>query len=99
MAHTKIDGVIEAVRYTPDGNISMVRSYQRHGAVWSDRVLLNRADLSRQLKGGKRLVTGTRKEYLGGVFKDGLAIRYTGEHIVTEGQPPLRDLLAGVPVF
>jgi hypothetical protein len=99
MAHKKIDGVIEAVRYTPGGKISEVRSYQRCGAVWSDRVLIDRTELIEQIKNGKNFVTGTRKEYQGGVFKTGSVVRCIDEHIVTEGQAALRDLLAGVPVF
>jgi hypothetical protein len=99
MAHKKIDGVIEAVRYTPDGKISEVRSYQRRGAVWSDRVIIDRTELIEQIKNSKRFVTGTRKEFLGGVFKTGSAVRFIDDHIVTEGQAALRDLLAGVPVF
>jgi hypothetical protein len=99
MARIKIDGVIEAVRYTPGGLISIVRAYQRHGAVWSDRILLGRTELVEQLKNGKCFVTGARKEFLGGVFRTGSPVRYIDEHIVTEGQAALRDLLAGVSVF
>ena len=99
MPPKKIDGVIEAVRYTQDGSISVVRLYQRHGSVWSDRILLDRLDLVEQLKNGKRYVAGVRKEYLGGVFKAGPAVCYVDKHIVTAGQTALRDLLAGVPLF
>ncbi len=99
MAHKKIDGVIEAVRYTPGGIISVVRAYQRRGAVWSDHLLLGRPELVEQLKSGKTFISGIRKEYLGGVFKPGPTVRYIDEHIITEGQAALRDLLAGVPVF
>jgi hypothetical protein len=99
MAHIKFDGVIEAVRYTPGGKISVVRAYRRRGAVWSDHLLLGRPELVEQLKSGKRFVTGARKEYLGGVFRTGSTVRYIDEHIVTEGQAALRDLLAGVSVF
>jgi hypothetical protein len=99
MAQKKIDGVIEAVRYTPGGSISVVRTYQRRGAVWSDRILLGRPELVEQLKSGKIFVTGARKEFLGGVFKTGSTVRYIDQYIVTEGQTALRDLLAGVSVF
>ncbi len=99
MAHKKIDGVIEAVRYTPGGTISVVRAYQRRGAVWSDHLLLGRPELVEQLKSGKTFMSGIRKEYMGGVFKTGATVRYIDEHVITEGQAALRDLLAGVPVF
>jgi hypothetical protein len=99
MARTKIDGVIEAVRYTPGGVLTVVRTYERHGAVWSDQVLLERKELVEQLKKGKRFVTGVRKAYLGSVFETGSAVHYTDEHIVTSGQAAARDLLVGVSVF
>ena len=99
MANKKIDGVIEAVRYTPGGKISVVRAYQRHGAVWSDHVLLDREQLVGQLNNRKNIVTGVRKPYLGGVFKTGSTVRCIDGHVVSEGQTAIRDLLAGVPLF
>jgi hypothetical protein len=99
MPRIKIDGVIEAVRYTPGGLISTVRTYKRRGAVWSDHVLLNRTELIEQLKNGKCFVTGARKAYLGSVFETGSVVRFVDEHIVTEGLAAARDLLAGVSVF
>jgi len=99
MARTKIDGVIEAARYTSGGVLAVVRTYERHGAVWSDQVLLERKELVEQLKKGKRFVTGVRKAYLGSVFDTGSAVHYTDEYIVTDGQSATRDLLAGVSVF
>jgi hypothetical protein len=99
MASTKIDGVIEAVRYTSSGVLIVVRTYERHGAVWSDRILLDRKELVEQLKKGRRFVTGVRKAYLGSVFETGPAVHYTHEHIVTNGQAAGRDLLVGVSIF
>ena len=99
MARAKIDGVIEAVRYTPGGEISVVRTYERHGAVWSDHILLKRTELVERLRKGKRFVTGERKAYLGSVFETGAAVRYMDEHIVSGGQAGARDLLSGVSVF
>src|SRR5512135_3641824 len=99
MARLKIDGVIETVRYNAGGKIGMVRLYQRHGAVWSDHVLLGRPELVEQLKNGKRFVIGTRKKDLGGVFETGAQVRFVDDHIFTEGQSPAREFLAGVPIF
>jgi hypothetical protein len=99
MARIKIDGVIEAVRYNSDGLISVVRMYQRRGVVWTDRILFDRSDLVEQLKNRKCLVTGSRRESFGSVFKTGSTVHYTDDHIVTEGQAALRDLLAGVSLF
>ncbi len=99
MARKKLDGVIEAVRYTPGGQIAVVRAYERHGVVWSDHVLLERKELSERLKQGKRFVVGERKIYLGSVFETGTAVRQLKGNIVTAGQTSGRDLLSGVPVF
>ena len=60
----KIDGVIEAVRYNPNGQIALVRAYERRGATFSDRVLLDRKTLLERLKSGKNFSIGQRKEFL-----------------------------------
>ena len=99
MARIKIDGVIEAVRYTPGGRISEVRTYERRGVVWSDHIILDRAELVARLAGGRKFVTGQRKLFLGSVFENGSAVHYVDEHIVTNGHPAARDLLAGVSIF
>ena len=99
MARNKIDGVIEAVRYSPDGSINVVRTYVRRGLVWSDHILLDRTDLVERLNNGKRYVIGDRKANFGSVFNTAAAVHLAGGHIFTEGEPGARDLLTGVPVF
>jgi hypothetical protein len=99
MARIKIDGVIEAVRYTPGGMISVVRTYERRGAVWSDHVILDRAELVARLVSGKKFVTGQRKESLGSVFETESPVQLAGEHIIAGTQPDGRDLLVGVSIF
>ena len=99
MARKKIDGVIEAVRYTPGGMISMVRTYERRGGVWSDHILLGRSDLVARLANGKHFVTGLRKEFLGSVFETGSAVHYSGGHIVSGAESAAHDLLVGVSIF
>jgi len=99
MARTKLDGVIEAVHYTPGGQITLVRAYERRGAVWSDSVLLGREELVGRLKKGKRFVTGFRKSYLGSNFQIGRPVHFSRGSVVTEGQATERDLLAEVPIF
>ena len=99
MARSKFDGVIEAVHYTPGGQIHVVRAYERRGAVWSDSVLLKREELVGRLKQGKRFVTGQRKTYLGSNFQIGRPVRVIKGSVVTEGQASERDLLAEVPIF
>jgi hypothetical protein len=99
MTSRKVDGVIEAVRYSPGGRITFVRAYERHGVVWSDHILLERQELSEQLKRGKRFVVGERKTYLGSMFNTGTVVLQVKDFIVTEGQAGASDLLNGVPVF
>jgi len=99
MARIKIDGVIEAVRYTPEGMIGVVRTYERRGVVWSDRVLLDRSELVARLTNGKHFVIGQRKAFLGSVFETGEPVHYVDEHIISGGQPHARDLLVGVSIF
>jgi hypothetical protein len=99
MARSKFDGVIEAVRYDPEGKIALVTAYERHGAVWSDHVLLNREELIKRLNQHKRFVIGRRKAYLGGVFETGQRVRLVKGVLITDGQTPNRDNLASVPIF
>ncbi len=99
MARLKIDGVIEAVRYNPDGTIRLARGYERRGVVWTDEIMLNRNDLVERLSQGKRFVTGVRKQHLGSVFNTGPALHLTGGHILTDGMTENCDRLAGVGIF
>jgi len=99
MARPKFDGVIEAVRYTPDGRIALARLYERRGAVWTDHLLLDRKQLAERLKRGRRFVTGQRMLSLGGTFETGSPVRLDGQNIVTKGASDVRDELTGVPVF
>jgi hypothetical protein len=99
MARIKIDGVIEAVRYTPGGRISEVRTYERRGVVWSDHIILDRAELVARLAGGRKFVTGQRKLFLGSVFETESPVHIAGEHILSGAQSAARDLLVGVPIF
>jgi hypothetical protein len=99
MARKKIDGVIEAVRYTPGGKISVVRTYERRGAVWSDYVILDRTELIARMSAGRIFVTGQRKASLGSVFQTGSAVHISGEHILSGAETAPRDLLVGVSIF
>jgi hypothetical protein len=40
----KFDGVIEAVRYK-NGQVEVVRAFERRGAAFSDRILIPRREL------------------------------------------------------
>ena len=101
MASKKIDSIIEAVRYTADGKVALVRIYERLGPAYSDRKLLSREQLVAQLRSKKRFVAGRRVEMMGTSFTTGADIRLVGTGIAeyvqsTEGSGE-RDDLKGVP--
>jgi hypothetical protein len=99
MANQKIDGYIDAVRYTPAGKIAQVRVSERRGAVWSDHVLLERQELSARIKQGKRFASGERMILSGSVFKTGKMVCQVNDLILTGDHAGTRDLLDGVPLF
>jgi len=99
MAEKKVDGIIEAVRYSPRGEIVLVRAFERRGAAWSDHVLIGRAELLARLRGGKRFASGQRQLYKGSAFTISAQVVERGKHIVTASESPKRDLLEGVPLF
>ena len=98
---TQFDGVIEAVRYK-GGKIDVVRAYERRGATFSDRVLLNRKALIERVEQGKRFVTGQRKEFMASTFEVGKPVKLFGkddQQIITTGDQSEHDGLEGVPAF
>ena len=99
----KFDGVIEAVRYSRNGQIGLVRAYERRGFTFSDRVLLDRKTLLERIKDGKEFITGQRKEYLASTFDTGKIVRLVtrnGKDILTTLEnPPVKDKLEGTPAF
>jgi hypothetical protein len=98
MAKIKFDGLIEAVRYAPDGNIDVVRAYERRGATFSDHILIDRASLVERLNKGEKFVTGLRKEFLGSTFNSAKIVRLVG-NIITTGNKTNQDLLEEVPIL
>ncbi len=96
MAKLKFDGVIEAVRYAPDGRIELVRAYERRGATFSDSIIIKRAGLITRLNNGQIFVTGMRKEFLGSTFETSRVVRLNGD-VITTGNGTQRDLLEEVP--
>jgi hypothetical protein len=96
MAKMKFDGLIEAVRYAPDGKIELVRAYERRGATFSDSILINRANLVTRLKEGQKFVTGIRKEFLGSTFESARIVRLNGD-VITTSSDNSRDRLEEVP--
>jgi hypothetical protein len=98
MARAKFDIVIETVRYTPEGEIEMVRAFERRGAAFSDHVLIAREALLEKIKSGKKCFTGQRTERMAGTFEADKSVRVQGDFIST-GASATRDFLENVPVF
>ena len=97
----KIDGVIEAARYK-NGQILTVRAYERRGATFSDRVLLDRKTLLERLKGGKQFVIGSREELQASTFKVGksvMIVKQDDHELLSTRENATRDELEEVLFF
>jgi len=97
----KYDGIIEAVHYK-NGQIVTVRAYERRGATFSDRVLIERKDLLERIKSGKKFLTGTRKELWGSTFEEGQPVQVVsrdGKDFIATRTGVEHDELEQVPVF
>ena len=97
----KIDGIIEAAHYK-NGQIAFVRAYERRGASFSDRILIERKDLLERLKDGKQFLTGVRKEFWGGTFDEGKAVKVVNrgdKDFISTREGADRDELEETPVF
>ena len=98
MAKIKFDGMIEAVRYAPDGKIDLVRAYERRGATFSDHILIRRVLLVERLQKGEKFVTGQRKEFMGSTFESAKPVYLNGD-VISTGIANNHDLLEDVPIF
>lgn len=98
----KFDGVIEAVRYK-NGQIEIVRAFERRGAAFTDRILLNRKEFIERLKKGKKYFVGKRKEFLAGTFevqdKPVRVLERDGQEIISTRAEADHDELEQAPVF
>lgn len=97
----KFDGVIEAVRFQ-DGQIVVVRAFERRGAAFSDRVMIPRKELLERLKDGRKFVVGQRKEFWAGTFEEGKpvqVVRRDGKDFISTRADGDRDELEQAPVF
>jgi hypothetical protein len=103
MANKKIDGVIEAVRYAPSGQLLFARVYMKRGATYSDRILLSRDSLMKFVKTGKTYVVGERIPYLSSTFKTGQQVRLAsttaGEILLVAQSSGDHDDLTPAPLF
>jgi hypothetical protein len=97
----KFDGIIEAVHYK-NGQIVTVRAYERRGASFSDRVLIERKDLLERIKSGKKFLTGVRKELWASTFEEGKPVQVVsrdGKDFISTNNEAEHDELEQVPVF
>ena len=97
----EFDYVIEAVRYK-NGQILNVRAYERRGAAFSDRILLDRKTILDQIKNKKKFVTGQRKEYMAGSFDVAHQVNVLerdDHQVISTKSEAAHDELEGVPVF
>jgi hypothetical protein len=98
----KFDGVIEAVRYK-NGQIEVVRAFERRGATFSDRIMLPRHELLERLKKGKKFVIGKRRELLASTFdvqdKSVQVVDRDGTEIIATRADADHDELEQAPVF
>lgn len=98
----KFDGVIEAVRYK-NGQIELVRAFERRGAAFTDRVILGRQEFLERLQKGRRFVVGKRKEFLAGSFdvqdKPVQVVKRDGREIISTRTEGDHDELEQAPVF
>jgi hypothetical protein len=97
----KYDGVIEAVRYK-NGQIVVVRAFERRGAAFSDRLLMDRRELLERLKEGRKFIVGKRKELLAGSFEEGKPVKVVsrdGKDFISTSDQSDRDELEQAPVF
>ena len=99
MAGVKVHAVIEAVRYSPQGKIDLVRLYERRGATFSDSFLVGREELLRRLQRGEVIATGQRQQFQGSVFNIGSRVHPHGGQVVTGEGETGRDRLENVPLF
>ena len=97
----KFDGVIEAVHYK-NGQIVVVRAFERRGAAFSDHILMDRKELLERLKDGRKFVTGKRTEFMAGTFEEGKPLQVVsrdGRDFISTRANADADELEQTPVF
>ncbi|HET7012018.1 MAG TPA: hypothetical protein VFI11_14675 [Anaerolineales bacterium] len=100
-AAKKLDVVVVAARYAPDGNLALAQVYERRGQVWTDLVLFDREDLVQRLRAGKRVAAGVPAQ-VPGDFEVRESVRLSGVNgravVRAEGATSTTDDLR-VPAF
>ncbi len=103
MARPKFDGVVDAVHFTPEGALAWVRVYERRGPTFSDLTLVNRAELVKRMKAGKKYVLGRRIIYRASEFEISRALRLVPQDgkefiVLDDSDGSTEDNLSGAPV-
>lgn len=96
-----IDGVIEAVRYK-NGQIVVVRAYERRGKTYSDCVLLDRKALLERVQNGQQFMVGSREEFRSSTFKINklvMLVKQDDREFLATRVDTLRDELEETPLF
>ena len=97
------DGVIVAARYTSEGEIKWVRAFERHGFVFSDRIIMDRSTLEEKLRAGKKFKTGERLVYQGNdfdVWEDIKLLEQDEASVIVAGDTSSKkDFLGDLPII
>ena len=97
----QIDCVVEAVRYK-NGQIVVVRAYERRGFTFSDRLILDRKTLLERLQKGQQFVSGTRQELKASTFtlaKSIMLVKTDDREYIATHENAAKDELENVPLF
>lgn len=97
----QIDGVIESVRYK-NGQILVVRAYERRGATYSDWVVLDRKTLLERLQKGQQFISGSRNDLMASTFtlsKPIMLVKADDREYIATYKSASKDELENVPLF
>lgn len=97
----KVDVVIEAVRYK-NGQIVVVRGYERRGTTFSDRVLIDRKTLIEKLQKGNQISIGSREEFQASTFNlngNVSLVKQENREWISTDVNATQDHLQNAPIF
>jgi hypothetical protein len=103
MAQIKFDYLVEAMHYSPTGELEKIRLYERRGPSFSDRIIINRDELIHYLVAGKKVAAGNRVSLMASTFNQTGEIQISGSKedpvLVMGGEIASKDSLSGIPVY
>lgn len=103
MAQIKFDYLVEALHYSPTGELEKIRLYERRGPSFSDRIIIDRDQLIHYLVDGKKVAAGNRLSFLASTFHLTGEIQLSGPKeapvLVMGGEIASIDTLTGIPVY